>query len=44
VFAASIIRAKRQLIALMMETANTSETSVNFHQTIRRYILENSHL
>jgi hypothetical protein len=30
VFAASI------LIALMMEAANTSETSVNFYQTTRR--------
>jgi hypothetical protein len=38
VLAASII------ITLMMEAANTSETSVNFYQTTRRTTPENSHL
>jgi hypothetical protein len=38
---ASIIRA---IIALMMEAASTSESSVNFYQTIRRNNLEDSHL
>jgi hypothetical protein len=33
-----------KLIALMMEAANTSETSVNFYQTTRRNIPEDSHL
>jgi hypothetical protein len=32
------------LIALMMEAASTSETSVNFYQTSRRNISEDSHL
>jgi hypothetical protein len=32
------------LITLMMEAAKTSETSVNFYQTTRRNILEDSHL
>jgi hypothetical protein len=32
------------LISLMMEAANTSETSVNFYQTTRRSIPEDSHL
>jgi hypothetical protein len=40
VLAASIIR----VTALMMEAANTSETSVNFYQTIRRNIPQDSHL
>jgi hypothetical protein len=31
-------------IALIMEAARTSETSVNFYQTTRRYNPENSHL
>jgi hypothetical protein len=31
-------------IALMMEAAITSETSVNFYQTTRRNIPEDSHL
>jgi hypothetical protein len=31
-------------IALMMEAARISETLVNFHQTTRRYNLEDSHL
>jgi hypothetical protein len=35
-----IIRA----IALMMETASTSEMSINFYQTTRRNIPEGSHL
>jgi hypothetical protein len=33
-----------ELIALMMEAAITSETSVNFYQTTRRYNTEDSHL
>jgi hypothetical protein len=32
------------LIALMMEEASTSETSVKFYQTTRRNNPENSHL
>jgi hypothetical protein len=32
------------MIALMMEAASTSETSVNFYQTTRRNIPENSNL
>jgi hypothetical protein len=32
------------LIALMMETARTSETSVNFYQTTRRYNPEDNHV
>jgi hypothetical protein len=32
------------IIALMMEVASTSETSVNFYQTTRRYNPEDSHL
>jgi hypothetical protein len=32
------------LIALMMEAAGTSETSINFYQTTRRYNPEDSHL
>jgi hypothetical protein len=31
-------------IALMMQAASTSETSVDFYQTTRRYNLEDSHL
>jgi hypothetical protein len=34
----------RGAIALMMETASTSEKSVNFYQTTRRLIPEDSHL
>jgi hypothetical protein len=41
VLAASIIRA---VTALMMEAASTSGTSVNFYQTTRRNIPEDSHL
>jgi hypothetical protein len=33
----------RLLIALMMEEASTSETPVNFYQTTRRNIPEDSH-
>jgi hypothetical protein len=32
------------LVALMTEAAKTSETSVNFYQTTRRYNPEDSHL
>jgi hypothetical protein len=32
------------VIALMMEVASTSETSVNFYQTTRRNNPEDSHL
>jgi hypothetical protein len=32
------------MISLMMEAANTSETPVNFYQTIRRYNPEDSYL
>jgi hypothetical protein len=32
------------IIALMMETARSSETLVNFYQTTRRYNPEDSHL
>jgi hypothetical protein len=31
-------------IALMMEAARTSQTLINFYQTIRRYNPEDSHL
>jgi hypothetical protein len=31
-------------IALMMEAASTSETSLNFYQTTRRYNPEDGHL
>jgi hypothetical protein len=36
--------ASGSLIALMMEAAITSETSVNFYQTTRRNNPEDSHL
>jgi hypothetical protein len=36
--------ARGLLIALMMEAASTSETSVNFYQTVRHNIPEDSHL
>jgi hypothetical protein len=32
------------IIALMMEAARTSETTVNFYQTTRRYNPEDSHI
>jgi hypothetical protein len=35
---------ERCLLCLMMEAATTSETSVNFYQTTRRSIPEDSHL
>jgi hypothetical protein len=41
VLAASIIR---MIIALMMKAASTSQTTVNFYQTTRRNIKEDSHL
>jgi hypothetical protein len=41
VHAASIIRV---VITLMMEAARTSETMVNFYQTMWHYIPEDSHL
>jgi hypothetical protein len=47
VLIASIIRAishESSLIALMMEAANTIETSVNFYQNTRGTIPEDSHL
>jgi hypothetical protein len=31
-------------IVLVMEAANTSETRINFHQTVRRSIQEDCHL
>jgi hypothetical protein len=34
----------RELFTLVMEAGSTSETSVNFYQTTRRNILEDSHL
>jgi hypothetical protein len=34
----------KALIALMMEAASTSETSVNFYQTTRHSNSEDSHL
>jgi hypothetical protein len=36
--------AQCRAIALMMEAAGTSETSVNFYKTTRRNIPEDSHL
>jgi hypothetical protein len=33
----------RKLIALMMEAASTSETSVNFYKTTRRFNTKDSH-
>jgi hypothetical protein len=37
-------KAEGFFIALMMEAAKTSENSVNFYQTTRRYNPEDSHL
>jgi hypothetical protein len=37
-------RAIRAIIALMMDSASTSETSINFYPTTRRSIPEDSHL
>jgi hypothetical protein len=39
-----MIRAMFSRIALMMEAARSSETLVNFYQTARGYIPEDSHL
>jgi hypothetical protein len=44
VLAASIIRANRAIISLMMEAARTSETSVNVYQNTPRNNPEDSHL
>jgi hypothetical protein len=38
------VLARGFLITLMMEAARTSETSVNFYQTTRRYNPEDSYL
>jgi hypothetical protein len=38
------VLACKAMIALMMEAASTSETSVNFHQTTRRNNPEDSHI
>jgi hypothetical protein len=40
----SLVEVYRCFIALMMEAASTSETSVNFYQTAWRYNPEDSHL
>jgi hypothetical protein len=40
----SVINSLLISIALMIEAARTSETLVNFYQTTRRYIPEDSHL
>jgi hypothetical protein len=40
----SLVEVYRRFIALMMEAASTSETSVNFHQTTWRNNSEDSHL
>jgi hypothetical protein len=40
----SLIEVYRRFIALMMEAVSTSETSVNFYQTTRRYNPEDSYL
>jgi cell division protein FtsL len=40
----SLVKAERRLIALMMEAVRTSETSVYFKHTTRRYISEGYHL
>jgi hypothetical protein len=42
--AASIIRAMSDLIALLMEAARTSETSVDIRLSTRQYIPEDSEL
>jgi hypothetical protein len=44
VLGSSIIRAASIIIALMMEAAGISETSVNFYQTTRRNNPEEGHL
>jgi hypothetical protein len=40
----SHVEVDRRYIALMMEAVRTSETSVNFNETTRRYIPEDSKL
>jgi hypothetical protein len=40
----SEVRTSSTIIALMMEAVRTSETSVNFNVTTRRYILQDSKL
>jgi hypothetical protein len=40
----SVTRRVKCLVALMMEAASTSETSVNFYRTTRRNKPEDSHL
>jgi hypothetical protein len=40
----SVVEVNQRFIALMMEAARISETSVNFYQTTRRYNPEDSHL
>jgi hypothetical protein len=39
-----MLAASTIMVALMIAAANTSETSVNFYQTTRRNISEDSHL
>jgi hypothetical protein len=39
-----LVHAFRAIIALMMEAASASETSVNFYRTVWRNNPENSHL
>jgi hypothetical protein len=40
----SLVEVVASIIRAMMEAARTSETLVTFHQTTRRYNLEDSHL
>jgi hypothetical protein len=40
----SLVEVIIRAIALMMDAASTSETSVNFYQTTQRNIPEDSHL
>jgi hypothetical protein len=39
-----LLATDRMIIALIMEAASTSETSVNFYQNTRRYNPDDSHL
>jgi hypothetical protein len=39
-----LVASIRAITAMMMDAVSTSETSVNFHQTTRRYNPEDSHL
>jgi hypothetical protein len=43
-FTSTYVDILRKTMALMMEVASTSETSVNFYQSARRNISEDSHL